>query len=122
MIHRFTIGIALAVVAGSLLVGCTAFPKSAEPPPPFNPDEVGSVKVLFPETTGNSLAIGRDLFVAKCGKCHDHANLMLIEDRRWPEIMKRMGKKAKLETGQADLVLEYILAVRAARKVQTASR
>ena len=121
MINRFTrstrapLGVpalaALVALAGTFLTvasGC-GYPKSGPAPGPITPGEVTLAASKWPSATESSLTEGRDLFIARCNGCHDYADLKKIPEGQWPEIMKRMGKNAKLDAKQAEAVLEFVL-------------
>ncbi|MCE9582352.1 MAG: hypothetical protein K8T20_07655 [Planctomycetes bacterium] len=115
MNRRRWIAVPAGLFATAALAGC-AYPKAAEPPERFTEAEVESLKPRFPDSTEVSFSAGRKLFVNKCGSCHDYSDVMVIDDSRWPGIMKSMGKDAKLTEEQSGKVLQWILAVRAARR------
>lgn len=124
MIHRFTrvtrakrapfgipaifglVGLGGTVLA--LAAGC-GYPKSGPAPGPITPAEVTLAASKWPSATESSLAEGRDLFIARCNGCHAYADLKKISEGEWPEIMKRMGKNAKLDAKQTEAVLEFVL-------------
>lgn len=98
-----------------LLVAFTAcgYPKAGTVPAPVTPAAEASAATRWPGTTPESLRNGRDLFAAKCNDCHGHPDITAIADDRWPGIVQRMGKKAKLAEPQTQDVLRFILAARA---------
>lgn len=89
------------------LTGCG--PKSAAPPAELSPERITAAQQRWPDTDAAKLAQGRQLFVDRCGKCHDHPDVQSQSAEKWPEIMKIMGPKAKLEADAADNVLRFVL-------------
>jgi hypothetical protein len=63
----------------------------------------------FLPATIEELTQGRELFVGKCGKCHDLPKLTSRSDSEWKKTMEKMGPKAKIDSDQSYLVLRYIL-------------
>ena len=100
----------LAIFAITLVAGC--YPKSAPPPGAPSADAVARAATRFPGVTAEALAQGRELFVAKCNACHDYPDLSVINDERWPKIVKRMGGKAHVTPTESDAILHFILASR----------
>jgi hypothetical protein len=66
----------------------------------------------WPGTTESQLGVGRALFVANCNRCHGYPDVAAIPDDRWPAIVERMARNAKLDTDQGNSVLGFILAAR----------
>ena len=58
---------------------------------------------------------GHDLHLAKCAKCHGYVDPRRFGEAAWQHrIMPAMALKAELGQADADAVLAYLLAVRAA--------
>lgn len=96
-----------------MLVGCGAHPKAGTVPHPVSPELVQQAQTRFPAATEASLEQGRELFVSRCKKCHDLPDRRAYADDRWPKILDKMARKAKLDAEQHQLVLQFILAERA---------
>lgn len=105
----------VALVAASLLAVLAAcgYPKAGAVPPPVTGDAAKAATAKWPDATEASLAEGRELFVGKCNACHEHPDVNAITAGKWPEIVKEMGEKARLDAKQSDLVLRFVLAARA---------
>lgn len=103
------------LVAALFMGGC--YPKSGPAPGPASPKGVAWASTHWPGATTESLAAGRDLFLANCNRCHDYPDVTDISEEQWPKIVDRMGNKADLAPPQRDLVLRFILT---ARSEQTA--
>lgn len=55
-----------------------------------------------------TLKTGRELYINKCGGCH---NLYFPQSRtkqEWQEVMNKMQKRSKIENQQKDLILKYL--------------
>jgi|APIni6443716594_1056825.scaffolds.fasta_scaffold51654_3 cytochrome c5 len=61
-----------------------------------------------PSALTAELKQGQDLFVGKCGKCHDLPVLASHDAEGWKKVLDVMGPKAKLDAAQTDLVYRYI--------------
>lgn len=63
-----------------------------------------------PSKTSALTASGKNIYVAKCGRCHGLKNTTDFTRQQWVPIMDRMAEKAKLsDTEKAD-VLMYVQA------------
>lgn len=105
----------IAALFAVLAFGGCMYPKAAEPPAVLTAAELETVRAKYPDIAGATVTAGRDLFVAHCNECHDHPDILAIEDGEWPEIIEEMGHEAKLDKAQSDSVLKFVQAVRAAR-------
>jgi hypothetical protein len=84
-------------------------------PPPVSPRLVALGQARWPDTTAASLARGRATFVASCGKggfCHRLRDPRAYPAARWPRILEKMAKKARLDDSQREDVLRFLLSVR----------
>lgn len=73
---------------------------------------MASAKAKWPDTTEQSLTAGRELFIARCNRCHDHPDVRAVSESEWPDIIERMGDKADLNAAQKRSVLHFVLAAR----------
>jgi len=103
-----------ALVAASLLAVLAAcgYPKAGAVPAPVTGDAAKAATTKWPDATEASLGEGRALFASKCNTCHEHPDVNAIAEGKWPEIVKEMGEKAKLDAKQSELVLRFVLAAR----------
>jgi hypothetical protein len=108
-VRRSGISAALAFFLAAAL-GC--YPAAGPVPPPATAADAEAAKTRFPDATAELLSLGRDLFSSHCNACHQYPDIWRVEDRRWPEIVESMGKKAKLDDAQAHAVLLFILVAR----------
>lgn len=99
------------VIVGSLAIGC-GYPKGGTVPGPVSPTLVQQAQTRFPESTEQSLTQGRELFVGNCSRCHKLPDRRAVAEEKWPTIVNRMAKKAKLDDAQHKLVLQFILSER----------
>lgn len=100
--------LALALAFG--VAAC--FPKTGAVPEPLSPASVEAARGRWPDVSATSLATGRDLFVAKCNRCHGYPDLVATEEAKWPEIVERMGPRSNLAPAEVNLVLRFIQAAR----------
>jgi hypothetical protein len=107
-------GLVLRVAFVAVTVtGAGCYPATAPPPGALSPGGVTWASTHFPGVTADSLAVGRDLFVAKCNGCHGYPDVITIADDRWPGILKTMArKKSHLDAEQSDAILHFVLASR----------
>lgn len=64
----------------------------------------------WPGTSFASLKKGYSIFNVKCTSCHLAKKPQDFTEFAWTGIMRRMARKAKLDSSQYDLVLHYVLA------------
>ena len=81
--------ICLIVLLG--LAGCAA-PHSTGAAPP----------------SGDPLAEGHKLYVAKCAKCHKFYDPANYSDHEWKIWMEKMSRKARLKPMQEEMLSQYI--------------
>jgi cytochrome c5 len=103
-------GRCLALVLAVGVAAC--FPKAGGVPAPLAPASVEAARGRWPEVSSESLAAGRELFVAKCNHCHGYPDLVATEEAKWPEIVERMGPRSHLGPAEVNLVLRFIQAAR----------
>jgi cytochrome c5 len=106
-----------APIVGMLAVASPACsgPKTADAPPPLTPNEIELASHAGTGMTRESVERGRQTFLAECNRCHGYPDIGEIRADRWPEIVKRMGKNARLTTEQEDEVLVFVKMVAARR-------
>jgi hypothetical protein len=64
--------------------------------------------------TIQQLQQGYGIYSTKCNDCHDMKNIQDFSLAEWPGLMEKMGRKAKLDSTQYNLVYHYIIARREA--------
>ena len=62
---------------------------------------------------GAEVIAARQVYVAKCAKCHRFYEPRKYSDTEWRVWMEKMGKKSKLKREQATLLSRYLDAYRA---------
>jgi hypothetical protein len=71
----------------------------------------GQVPHLTPRFEG-----GRSLFITKCSGCHTLRLPQAYSAERWPGILDKMQKLAKITDEEREEILRYILAVKESEK------
>ena len=94
----------LAVLA---VTGC--FPAAGGIPEPVSPTDLARAQTHYPTVTDMELAQGRQLFIDRCGSCHNHPELQSHTKSEWAPIMDRMGRKADLSRAETTLALQFIV-------------
>lgn len=79
------------------LIGCVASL--------YMPTEIDA-KVF--NTTLDTLKIGRELYINKCGSCHNLYLPSIYTKEEWQQIMDRMEKPAKINNLQKGLIKKYL--------------
>lgn len=100
------------IIASSLLFLAACSPKIAKP---TAADETRG-KVLYADVTLANLEKGHSLYNEKCGGCHKLINPTAETDEKWKKILPVMGKKAKLDPAQYELIERYVYTMRANKK------
>jgi len=59
---------------------------------------------------------GRTLFVHRCIECHTLPALWHYTPKDWEQIVNDMAHRASLKPAERDVVIAYILAVRATER------
>jgi hypothetical protein len=60
-------------------------------------------------TTHEQMEKGYSLYVGKCGGCHYLHKPNEYSEKKWMEILPEMGKEAKVDQEQYDLILRYVI-------------
>jgi mono/diheme cytochrome c family protein len=66
----------------------------------------------WPGTTPETLVSGRTLYIAKCSGCHTLRLPSVYSQERWPVILDKMQKRAKITDDQKEQILHYVLSVK----------
>lgn len=72
--------------------------------------------------TDQELRDGRELYIAKCARCHKFYDPARYPDQEWREWMDKMNRKAKLKPGQKELLSRYLETIRAGARTNTNSK
>lgn len=94
-------------VAVMVVTGC--FPAAGGIPEPVSPSDLARAQTHYPAVTDADLAQGRQLFIDRCGSCHNHPELQSHTKSEWAPIMDRMGRKADLSRAETTLALQFIV-------------
>jgi hypothetical protein len=91
-------------MAAALAVGLSAchLPRPAAPAPP-EPPAGGAARF-----SGVELESARQLYVAKCARCHKFYDPAKYPDQEWRGWMDKMSRKARLEPEQKELLVRYL--------------
>jgi cytochrome c553 len=113
---RFVLSvIALVLLAG--LAGCSSTssgPVGQAPPEP--PVDAASTFSIADRKSA------RELYLAKCARCHKFDDPAKYPDKEWHEWMDKMSRKARLRPEQNELLLRYLDLYRDGSRTNTDSR
>jgi hypothetical protein len=104
---------------GLALMAVVAFSTSCAPaagtaPTPLTADAVRQAQARDPSLTAESLERGRQLFLTKCNHCHKYPDRTRYTEDQFRHIIPRMAGRSNLSPADGALVLNFILADRAA--------
>ena len=94
------------LMTAALLWGCGA----RALPPPAEPDRA-RLTARWPNVTLAQLQAGQQLYAQRCGACHQLYEPASQSAQRWPEVVRAMKERAKLDDSQEQQVLQYLLAI-----------
>jgi len=81
-------------------------------PPPVSPELVKRGQARFPDVTAEQLGRGREILVTRCTRCHRLPFPNAYSESKWPRIVDRMGRKARLDAADKQILLRFMLANR----------
>jgi hypothetical protein len=101
------LGILAAIVLAAAAAGCRGLTAERESGslPPALPD--GAAAIFEAE-----ISEARDLYVAKCAKCHRFYHPAGYSELDWTYWMKKMSRKSRLKPDQEELLSRYLGAFR----------
>lgn len=102
--------LAVSTLACLFLTAC--FPKAGTAPGPLSANALAGAQARWPDTSGEELERGRQLFLQHCDGCHSYPDRTAYSEQKWPSIARRMGSKADLSEVDTERVLRFILANR----------
>jgi hypothetical protein len=114
--RRAILGITAAFLLAAVLAGCRSVGAAGGGdtlPPPLPPGTAGLAEA--------ELLRARDLYVAKCAKCHRFYPPANYADSDWTTWMDKMSRKSKLRPDQEELLSRYLGAFRLEQSSTTAS-
>ena len=68
------------------------------------------VVVQAPVTNGAQIVDGGKIYEARCGKCHELHKPDEFTASEWPDILRSMAPKAKLNQSMKEMVMAYVTA------------
>ena len=80
--------------------------------PPVEND-VNFAKQNWRDASLTQLSEGYNLYKNKCGSCHYLYRPNKFSEEKWKQKIPEMGKKAKLDSTQVQLITRYILTAKA---------
>lgn len=108
---------AASVAAALLLAGCAG--NSAIPAPTAKNVELAGRNGQV--TTLQTLKVGRNLYIGRCGACHALKEPGYLSPADWPEMVGRMADNAKINADQQRAITQYLVSVSAAVHDTTAA-
>jgi cytochrome c5 len=110
----------LVLLVGIISASCskkatpTASSTTAVPPTPKAvplTEEAGVPPALLAKPGSDEIVLqGKEIYTAKCGRCHDLPVAARYMSQRWAHIMDEMAPKAKLSDSEKSMVLMYVQA------------
>ncbi len=79
--------------------------------PHATPQQTERAALQWPGVTLVSLEQGRMLYIQKCSGCHNLRTPAKYSSQRWPTLMEKMSKRAKLTEDQKQAILRYVVSV-----------
>ena len=104
--YRRRLGLALALGALSGLAAC-----AGQIPRPTSLQAQWAAQ-RWPAATPEALDQGRTIYIAKCSGCHTLRLPSVYAEERWPAILDKMQKRAKITDEQKEEILHFVLTVK----------
>lgn len=101
--------LAVAAVIAALASVLSACASGQVPRP--SQEHLRAARERWPDMEPGSLERGRELYVARCGGCHNLYPPKSIPAAQWTEIVDRMSGRAGMAAEEARLVLCYLVTV-----------
>lgn len=95
--------IPVAAAAGLLLSACQSLDQIAPLP--------SSLPGAHSTAVHSQLALGREIYVTKCARCHAPEPIHRYTAHKWEEIMADMAEETNLSDREAAAVRAYVVAV-----------
>lgn len=77
--------------------------------PELTPSQIEWASNRWPQTNISMLQEGKRIYIDKCSGCHGVKNPIHYTPIQWDSIMVKMGKKAKLNKVEYDMVSHYVI-------------
>lgn len=74
-------------------------------------DQVQWASIRWPGTDFKELSEGRELYISKCSGCHGLKDPSNYTEKEWEPLLRKMGKKAKLDDSQYEKIHHYVTAL-----------
>jgi hypothetical protein len=95
---------ALVIPLLLLLAGCGV--------PRVTPQMAAAAQARWPDLDQPRLEAARDLYLRRCSACHGLYVPDDYSEREWPERVRKMQKKAKIDDAQRDEIVRFLIAAR----------
>ena len=112
---RFPVIPLAALILGAVLFLIIPFrgPRSNGTSPVVSP---AMTEYAIRRWTGSSEAAlkhGRELLQERCEDCHHRPGPEMAQSAQWPDVLKTMALRAKLNDHEREAILQYVLAAKA---------
>jgi len=101
----------LFVLFALLPLGCASLPRA-------DAQDLARTRIQFPDATLASLEAGRRAFADSCAGCHALPRPEAKSAEEWPKVLDEMAQEAKLNSGQRNLIAQFLTAI--SRRSQSA--
>jgi cytochrome c5 len=102
----------LVALSLGFLICCKTTSKTGGNSMAPGPDDEKIAQEKWSGTTLAELTSGYQLYTAKCQECHKLHRPTEYDEAKWTKIVPWMGKKAKLNEADQQLILHYLVAKR----------
>ena len=94
-----------AIVSLALLLSsCAGVPKPL-------PEHLPKAQAAWPGVTIEELTAARRFYLQKCGSCHRAYAPSRLSAEKWPAAVEKMVPKAKLNSGEKEIILRFLAAM-----------
>jgi hypothetical protein len=73
-----------------------------------SPKTAPTATMVIPKPNSPEAIAGKEIFTAKCGKCHDLKNPSDYTPKEWIKLVDKMAPKANLDDTEKKNVLAYV--------------
>ena len=99
-----------SVILLATVAACTHKAAPAASVEKKQPETEQKVVAQAPATNGAQIADGGKIYEARCGKCHELHKPDEFTASEWPDILRSMAPKAKLNQSMKEMVMAYVTA------------
>jgi len=107
---------ALAVGAGLFLIIPFRGPRNKGTSPEVTPAMTEYAIRRWTGSTEATLKHGRELIQERCQECHHRPGPEMAQAAQWPDVLKTMALRAKLNDHEREAIVQYVLAAKATMK------